>query len=179
MDCQFSLEEICCIFEELLYWCFCWVSGLVLVCWLVVCLQWVCDKCVLDFGSGFGVVVIVVVCVGVVEVVVCDLDFLVLVVSWVNVELNGVELSYLVDFFVEDDCFDLILVVDVFYDCVNLLLFDQFFSCGCQVLVVDLWVCDFCYLLYWCLDVFDVCIWLDFVEFVEFCLVSLYYVECG
>ncbi|WP_137820075.1 methyltransferase [Pseudomonas sp. 2FG] len=175
MDHAFSPEETRRILEEPPYWSFCWASGLVLARWLAERPEWVRGKRVLDFGAGSGVAAIAAAKAGAAEVVACDLDPLAIAACRANAELNGVELSYSLDFFAEADRFDLILVADVLYDRANLPLLDQFLTRGKHALVADSRVRDFQHPRYRRLDIVEACTWPDLAEPAEFRQVSLYH----
>lgn len=175
MDRCFSPEETRLILEEPPYWCFCWASGLVLARWLAEQPEWVRGKRVLDFGAGSGVAAIAAAKAGALEVVACDLDPLAIASCRANAELNGVELSYSLDFFAEADRFDLIIVADVLYDRANLPLLDHFLSRGREALVADSRVKDFQHPLYQRLGMLEACTWPDLAEPAEFRHVSLYH----
>jgi predicted nicotinamide N-methyase len=175
MDRAFSPEETRRILEEPPYWCFCWASGLALARWLAEKPDWVAGKRVLDFGAGSGVAAIAAAKAGAAEVVACDLDPLALEACRANAELNGVQLNYSMDFFQEQDRFDLVIVADVLYDRANLPLLDHFLSRGRQALVADSRVRDFQHPLYTRLAVLDACTWPDLAEPAEFRSVSLYH----
>ncbi len=177
MDRCFSPEETRLILEEPPYWSFCWASGLVLARWLAEQPEWVRGKRVLDFGAGSGVAAIAAAKAGALEVVACDLDPLAIESCQANAALNGVELSYSLDFFAEDDRFDLIIVADVLYDRANLPLLDHFLSRGREALVADSRVKDFQHPLYQRLGMLEACTWPDLAEPAEFRHVSLYHAQ--
>jgi predicted nicotinamide N-methyase len=177
MDRCFSPEETRLILEEPPYWSFCWASGLVLARWLAEQPEWVRGKRVLDFGAGSGVAAIAAAKAGALEVVACDLDPLAIESCRANAALNGVELSYSLDFFAEADRFDLIIVADVLYDRANLPLLDHFLSRGREALVADSRVKDFQHPLYQRLGMLEACTWPDLAEPAEFRHVSLYHAQ--
>ena len=177
MDRSFSPEETRRILEEPPYWSFCWASGLVLARWLAERPEWVRGKRVLDFGAGSGVAAIAAAKAGATEVVACDLDPLAIASCRANAALNGVELSYSLDFFAEEDRFDLIIVADVLYDRANLPLLDAFLTRGQEALVADSRVRDFEHPLYQRIGLLDACTWPDPAEPAEFRLVSLYHAQ--
>ncbi|BCQ65159.1 hypothetical protein PBOI14_69090 [Pseudomonas sp. Boi14] len=109
--------------------------------------------------------------------VACDLDPLAIAACRANARLNGVELSYSMDFFAEADRFDLILVADVLYDRANLPLLDQFLSRGRQALVADSRVRDFQHPLYQRLEMLNALTLPDLAEPWEFRNVSLYHAQ--
>ena len=131
----------------------------------------------LDFGAGSGVAAIAAAKAGAREVVACDLDPLAIAACRANARLNGVELSYSMDFFAEADRFDLILVADVLYDRANLPLLDQFLSRGRQALVADSRVRDFQHPLYQRLEMLNALTLPDLAEPWEFRNVSLYHAQ--
>ncbi|MEX5611574.1 50S ribosomal protein L11 methyltransferase, partial [Pseudomonas protegens] len=139
--------------------------------------HWVAGKRVLDFGAGSGVAAIAAAKAGAREVVACDLDPLAIAACRANARLNGVELSYSMDFFAEADRFDLILVADVLYDRANLPLLDQFLSRGRQALVADSRVRDFQHPLYQRLEMLNALTLPDLAEPWEFRNVSLYHAQ--
>ena len=179
MDRSFSPEETRRILEEPPYWSFCWASGLVLARWLAERPEWVRGKRVLDFGAGSGVAAIAAAKAGATEVVACDLDPLAIESCRANAALNGVELSYSLDFFAEEDRFDLIIVADVLYDRANLPLLDAFLSRGREALVADSRVKDFQHPRYTRLGLLEACTWPDLAEPAEFRNVSLYHAKRG
>ena len=179
MDRSFSPEESRRILEEPPYWSFCWASGLVLARWLAERPEWVRGKRVLDFGAGSGVAAIAAAKAGATEVVACDLDPLAIASCRANAALNGVELSYSLDFFAEEDRFDLIIVADVLYDRANLPLLDAFLSRGQEALVADSRVKDFQHPRYTRLGLLEACTWPDLAEPAEFRNVSLYHAKRG
>ena len=175
MERAFNPEETRRILEEPPYWSFCWASGLVLARWLAERPEWVRGKRVLDFGAGSGVAAIAAAKAGATEVVACDLDPLAIESCRANAALNGVELSYSLYFFAEEDRFDLVIVADVLYDRANLPLLDAFLSRGREALVADSRVRDFRHPLYRRLAQLDACTWPDLAEPHEFRQVSLYH----
>ena len=177
MDRAFSSEETRRILEEPPYWSFCWASGLVLARWLAERPEWVRGKRVLDFGAGSGVAAIAAAKAGATEVVACDLDPLAIESCRANAALNGVELSYSLDFFAEEDRFDLIIVADVLYDRANLPLLDAFLTRGREALVADSRVKDFQHPRYTRLGLLEACTWPDLAEPAEFRNVSLYHAK--
>ena len=177
MDRSFSPEETRRILEEPPYWSFCWASGLVLARWLAERPEWVRGKRVLDFGAGSGVAAIAAAKAGATEVVACDLDPLAIASCRANAALNGVELSYSLDFFAEEDRFDLIIVADVLYDRANLPLLDAFLTRGQEALVADSRVKDFQHPRYTRLGLLEACTWPDLAEPAEFRNVSLYHAK--
>ena len=177
MDRAFNPEETRRILEEPPYWCFCWASGLVLARWLAERPEWVRGKRVLDFGAGSGVAAIAAAKAGAAEVVACDLDPLAIESCRANAALNGVELSYSLDFFAEEDRFDLIIVADVLYDRANLPLLDAFLTRGREALVADSRVKDFQHPRYTRLGLLEACTWPDLAEPAEFRNVSLYHAK--
>lgn len=179
MDRSFSPEETRRILEEPPYWSFCWASGLVLARWLAERPEWVRGKRVLDFGAGSGVAAIAAAKAGATEVVACDLDPLAIESCRANAALNGVELSYSLDLFSEEDRFDLIIVADVLYDRANLPLLDAFLSRGQEALVADSRVKDFQHPRYTRLGLLEACTWPDLAEPAEFRNVSLYHAKRG
>ena len=179
MDRSFSPEETRRILEEPPYWSFCWASGLVLARWLAERPEWVRGKRVLDFGAGSGVAAIAAAKAGATEVVACDLDPLAIASCRANAALNGVELSYSLDFFAEEDRFDLIIVADVLYDRANLPLLDAFLTRGQEALVADSRVKDFQHPRYTRLGLLEACTWPDLAEPAEFRNVSLYHAKRG
>jgi len=179
MDRAFDAEETRRILEEPPYWCFCWASGLALARWLAERPDWVRGKRVLDFGAGSGVAAIAAAKAGAAEVVACDLDPLAIESCRANAALNGVELSYSLDFFAEEDRFDLIIVADVLYDRANLPLLDAFLSRGQEALVADEVVLRFQHPRYTRLGLLEACTWPDLAEPAEFRNVSLYHAKRG
>ncbi|NTZ71984.1 methyltransferase [Pseudomonas protegens] len=177
MDRAFTPEETRRILHEPPYWSFCWASGLALARYLAEQPHWVAGKRVLDFGAGSGVAAIAAAKAGAREVVACDLDPLAIAACRANARLNGVELSYSMDFFAEADRFDLILVADVLYDRANLPLLDQFLSRGRQALVADSRVRDFQHPLYQRLEMLNALTLPDLAEPWEFRNVSLYHAQ--
>ncbi len=177
MDRSFSPEETRRILEDPPYWSFCWASGLVLARWLAERPDWVRGKRVLDFGAGSGVAAIAAAKAGAAEVVACDLDPLAIASCRANAALNGVELSYSLDFFAEEDRFDLIIVADVLYDRANLPLLDAFLTRGQEALVADSRVKDFQHPRYTRLGLLEACTWPDLAEPAEFRNVSLYHAK--
>lgn len=179
MDRSFSPEETRRILEEPPYWSFCWASGLVLARWLAERPEWVRGKRVLDFGAGSGVAAIAAAKAGATEVVACDLDPLAIASCRANAALNCVELSYSLDFFAEEDRFDLVIVADVLYDRANLPLLDAFLTRGREALVADSRVKDFQHPRYTRLGLLEACTWPDLAEPAEFRNVSLYHAKRG
>ena len=179
MERAFNPEETRRILEEPPYWSFCWASGLVLARWLAERPEWVRGKRVLDFGAGSGVAAIAAAKAGATEVVACDLDPLAIASCRANAALNGVELSYSLDFFAEEDRFDLVIVADVLYDRANLPLLDAFLSRGREALVADSRVKDFQHPRYTRLGLLEACTWPDLAEPAEFRNVSLYHAKRG
>ncbi|AGL87215.1 class I SAM-dependent methyltransferase [Pseudomonas protegens] len=177
MNRAFTPEETRRILHEPPYWSFCWASGLALARYLAEQPHWVAGKRVLDFGAGSGVAAIAAAKAGAREVVACDLDPLAIAACRANARLNGVELSYSMDFFAEADRFDLILVADVLYDRANLPLLDQFLSRGRQALVADSRVRDFQHPLYQRLEMLNALTLPDLAEPWEFRNVSLYHAQ--
>lgn len=175
MDRAFSPEETRRILDEPPYWSFCWASGLALARFLAANPTWVAGKRVLDFGAGSGVAGIAAMKAGALEVVACDLDPLAIAACRLNAELNNVSLNYSLDFFAEDDRFDLILVADVLYDRANLPLLDHFLSRGRQALVADSRVRDFQHPAYHRLAMLEAHTLPDLAEPHEFRNVSLYH----
>lgn len=175
MQRAFDADETRRILAEPPYWCFCWASGLALARWITDNPQWVTGKRVLDFGAGSGVVAIAAARAGAAEVVACDLDPQALAACQANAALNQVVLGYSVDFFAEQDRFDLIIVADVLYDRANLPMLDQFLLRGRQALVADSRVRDFRHPRYRTLATLQATTWPDLGEPDEFRRVSLYH----
>ncbi len=136
-------EQIQRIMNYPAYWCFCWASGQVMARYLLDNPELVRGKRVLDFGCGSAVAAIAAARAGAAAVVACDLDADALAVSALNAELNGVELDYSIDFFADNQRYDVILVADVLYDRANLPLLEQFLRRADAVLVADSRVKDF------------------------------------
>lgn len=130
-------EQIQRIMNYPAYWCFCWGSGQVMARYLLDHPELVRGKSVVDFGCGSAVAAIAAAKAGAASVVACDLDPDAILSSYLNAELNAVELEYSADFFADERHYDVILVADVLYDRANLPLLDCFRQRADTVLVAD------------------------------------------
>lgn len=130
-------EQIQRIMNYPAYWCFCWGSGQVMARYLLDHPELVRGKSVVDFGCGSAVAAIAAAKAGAASVVACDLDPDAILSSYLNAELNAVELEYSADFFADEQHYDVILVADVLYDRANLPLLDCFRQRADTVLVAD------------------------------------------
>ena len=130
-------EQIQRIMNYPAYWCFCWGSGQVMARYLLDHPELVRGKSVVDFGCGSAVAAIAAAKAGAASVVACDLDPDAILSSYLNAELNTVELEYSADFFADERHYDVILVADVLYDRANLPLLDCFRQRADTVLVAD------------------------------------------
>lgn len=130
-------EQIQRIMNYPAYWCFCWGSGQVMARYLLDHPELVRGKLVVDFGCGSAVAAIAAAKAGAASVVACDLDPDAILSSYLNSELNAVELEYSADFFADERHYDVILVADVLYDRANLPLLDCFRQRADTVLVAD------------------------------------------
>lgn len=130
-------EQIQRIMNYPAYWCFCWGSGQVMARYLLDHPELVRGKSVVDFGCGSAVAAIAAAKAGAASVVACDLDPDAILSSYLNAELNAVELEYSADFFADERHYDVILVADVLYDRANLPLLDRFRQRADTVLVAD------------------------------------------
>jgi predicted nicotinamide N-methyase len=133
------------IMSNPLYWVFCWASGQVLASTVLREPDWVKGKRVIDFGCGSGVVAIAAKLAGAGEVIACDLDQDALLVTALNAELNGVELTMSDNFDAIGGHVDLVLVADVLYDQGNFVWLQRFCDRSEKVLVADSRVKDFRY----------------------------------
>lgn len=130
-------EQIQRIMNYPAYWCFCWGSGQVMARYLLDHPELVRGKSVVDFGCGSAVAAIAAAKAGAASVVACDLDPDAILSSYLNAELNAVELEYSADFFADERHYDVILVADVLYDRANLPLLECFRQRADTVLVAD------------------------------------------
>ena len=142
---QYALDDaaIETIMDKPPYWVFCWASGQVLARYLLDHPETVCDKRVLDFGAGSGVVAIAAALAGASEVIACDTDPMALAACQLNASINGVSLTVVDDFYRVTHHLDLILVADVLYDRDNLPWMATLSPRADRVIVADSRVKDF------------------------------------
>ncbi|MDF1830859.1 MAG: 50S ribosomal protein L11 methyltransferase [Porticoccaceae bacterium] len=137
MDTPLSEEEVSAIFADPPYWSFCWGSGLAMAERLLNGAHAIKGKTVLDFGCGSAVVGIAAALAGAANVIVCDIDPLALKASALNAMENGVELTFLDDFFAFDGKIDMLFASDVLYDPDNRSLVQHFRSVANEVVIAD------------------------------------------
>lgn len=125
------------VIEQPAYWAFCWGSGLGLAQMLFRHREWVCDKTIVDLGTGSGVVAIAAARCGAARVIACDNDPMALAAARTNAALNNAELEFAPDFDAIDTTADLVLLADVLYDSTNLPLVDRVALRYGNVLVAD------------------------------------------
>jgi len=174
MQRHFSQDEILAIQAYPAYWAFCWASGQVLARHIIDNPELVCDKRVMDFGAGSGVVAIAAIMAGAKQVIACDIDPDALLSCQENAKLNNVEFELHGDLFVFDQEIDLLIAADVLYDKANLPLLDVFLSKAPEVLVADSRVKNFNFPPYQTIGQIDSFTVPDLDELDEFRLVKLY-----
>lgn len=170
----FDSVEITRILQEPPYWCFCWSSGAALCQKILQNPELVVNKRILDFGAGSGCVGIAASLAGAKEVTVCDLDPVALQACQANAELNGANLSYLADFTMADDHYDLIVAADILYDRDNFSWLDVFPNKANHVLLADSRVKNFQHKHYQLLATMESETLPDLLEPTEFRNVKLY-----
>lgn len=171
---RLSSEEMQAIWHEPAYWIFCWASGLALADLLRREPQRVRGKRVLDFGAGSGVVAVAACQAGAAEVIACDIDPLALLACRANAALNGVQFTYLEDFYGLQEPVDVLLAADVLYDVANRFFLDEFLARAAEVLVADSRVRDFSHPRYRLLGQCQASTWPDLDESAEFRTVRFY-----
>ncbi len=125
------------------YWAYGWAGGTVLARYLLDNPDAAKGRCVLDLGTGSGIVAIAAALSGAASVHAIDIDPNAVVAAGVNAELNGVMVSALCADILEATApdADLILIGDVFYDeAVALRVLPFALRCrdaGLQVLIGD------------------------------------------
>ena len=131
-------EETQALMNEPPFWSFCWSSGQVLARWLLERKDLVSGKCVLDFGSGSGIVAVAAALSGARRVIACDIDPVSLEAVRVNADLNHVAIEVSRDF--ESSCrdgLDVILAADVLYDKEIFPLAKRFPDLASEVILAD------------------------------------------
>ena len=124
------------LMDEPPYWSFCWASGQVLAAWILAHPEQVRGCCVVDVGSGSGVVAIAAALAGARRVIACDQDPDARQACAENARLNGVSLEYVGAL---DDCLadaELITAADILYDRDNLPLLARM-RMAARVLLAD------------------------------------------
>lgn len=170
-----SPEEARAIMSEPAYWVFCWASGQALSRWILDNPDLVKGKCILDFGTGSGVVAVAAAKAGAARVIACDIDPLAQQAARANCRLNDVSVEVCGDWNEIEEEVDLIIVADVLYDKENLPLLDQFIARAPEVLVADSRVKNFNIPPYKKIAELESTTLPDLDEFDEFRQVRIYY----
>lgn len=137
MQKSFSPDEIQLILDNTPYWTFCWASGQALAYYIFQNKPLFKNKCILDFGSGSGVVAIAAALAGAKKVVACDIDQDALAAVKANATLNNVEVHTCESVDEIAERFDLIIAADVLYDRENFYYLEKFLSYAPEILVAD------------------------------------------
>jgi predicted nicotinamide N-methyase len=100
------------------YWAFAWAGGQALARFLLDNPVMVADRCVLDLGSGSGLVAIAAAKAGAQRVLAADIDVFAVAAIALNAAANGVTLEITADDLLDApaDAFDVVLVGDLFYE---------------------------------------------------------------
>jgi predicted nicotinamide N-methyase len=103
------------------YWAYAWAGGTVLARYVLDHPDSVRGRCVLDLGTGSGVVAIAAAMAGAASVLAVDVDAAAVAAAQLNAEANGVRVDVVAGDWLAGDlpegaACDLILVGDVFYD---------------------------------------------------------------
>jgi predicted nicotinamide N-methyase len=131
-------EETQALMNEPPFWSFCWSSGQVLAQWIIERKELVEGRCVLDFGTGSGIVAVAAARSGARKVLACDIDPVALEAVKANAELNHVEIEVSGDFqSVFNGGVDVILAADVLYDVEIFPLVKRFPDLASCVLLAD------------------------------------------
>jgi predicted nicotinamide N-methyase len=112
----FATDEIQAILANTPFWVFCWPGGQALAYYILQNKHYYKGKCILDFGSGSGVVAIAAAMAGAAKVIACDIDSNALDATRANAELNNVEIDTCVSLDEVNDTVDVIIAADVLYD---------------------------------------------------------------
>jgi predicted nicotinamide N-methyase len=131
-------EETEAVMSEPPFWSFCWSSGQVLAQWVMERKELIEGRCVLDFGTGSGVVAVAAARSGARKVLACDIDLVSLEAAKANADLNQVEIEVSGDFeSASSSGVEVILAADVLYDAENLLLVKRFPDLASEVILAD------------------------------------------
>jgi len=100
------------------YWAFAWAGGQALARFLLDNPAMVADRCVLDLGSGSGLVAIAAAKAGARRVLAADIDIFAVAAIALNAAANGVTLEITADDLLgaPAGAFDVVLVGDLFYE---------------------------------------------------------------
>jgi predicted nicotinamide N-methyase len=131
-------DETQALMSEPPFWSFCWSSGQVLAQWVMERKELVEGRCVLDFGTGSGVVAVAAARSGARKVLACDIDPVSLEAAEANANLNQVEIEVSGDFeSASKGGVEVILAADVLYDAEIFPLVKRFPDLASDVILAD------------------------------------------
>ena len=134
---RLDYDEMMSIINTPAYWAFCWASGQVLSRYILDHPEEVKGRCILDFGTGSGVVAIAAKLAGANRVIACDIDQQALQATQANARLNNVEIETLGDIDLLDTQVDMIIAADVLYDRDNFPWIDRLTCLATDMLIAD------------------------------------------